>query len=144
MSKNNGNGHDDSPNAEAEVKELLESVNRNSFDGAFHSDAGFNAVKTMVEPKSTINESAFLLDLEDPQMPQAISWQLEVFEKYGLKGKINSLGLNINLRSSTKGKRVERFIEAIIGERRNDFIKNQNSFSDKVKKFSNFGDGENK
>jgi hypothetical protein len=143
MSKNNGNNgnHEDS-DADIQVKEILESVNRNSFDGAFHSDAGFNAVKTMVEPKDTLAESVFLLDLDDPQLPQAIAWQNEVFGKYGLELKKKSLDLNIKLRSSQDGKRIKDFIDAVIGERRQQFRENManSSFGDKIKKFS--GDSE--
>jgi hypothetical protein len=146
MSKDNGNGHENTnTDVNDQVKEILDTVNKNSFDSAFHSDAGFNAVKTLVEPKDTLQDSAFLLDLDDPQLPSMIAWQNEVFEKYGLKDRMSSLRLNMNLRSSVRGKRVNDFLDGIAGERTSRFKQNQfGDWKDKVKKFSNFGDGENK
>ncbi|MCK9571570.1 hypothetical protein M0R72_21650 [Candidatus Pacearchaeota archaeon] len=142
MAKNNGSKPEESniqPTlTDAQISKLVSDAEENPIAKAFTSESGFNAAKAMVELKEELGENALLLDIPDKRFVVAVKYAYYQYKKHGCDERIKALMIQLGLLASVKGKRVETFKEAIIGERGNyPFAKND--WQDRVKNFA-FGD----
>lgn len=126
---------------DAQVNKLINEAEENPIAKAFTSEGGFNAARAMVELKEELEQNALLLDIPDKRFVVAVKYAYYQYCKHNNPDRKKALMIQLGMMAAIKGKRVETFKEAIIGERHYGPFA-QNSWQEGAKSFV-FG-GENK
>jgi hypothetical protein len=105
--------------SDSQINKLINEAEENPISKAFSSESGFNAARAMVELKSELEQNALLLDVPSNQFAVAVKYAYYQYCKHKQTDRKKALMIQLGLLAAVKGKRVETFKEAIIGERRN-------------------------